>query len=255
MGCERLLTVARQSATITAMSSKILFLMIMILTAGCTRKPSENLGQLRDEFVYQVLSSSPVLATQCGYHQHKGVNLDALLDDYGEASLERQRQFCRQMRERLTRVGPPEQITPEDRADYDLISDQISLQLQELDEIQNYRHNPTVYVELVGNALFYPSVLEYAPKAQRYRHIIARLEKIPAFVEQAKKNLTGVPEIWATVAADENDGNAGLIDKTLRAGAPEELRVDYERAAGPALAALRAFTDYLKRDLAKQAGD
>jgi len=237
------------------MSSRILFLMIVVLTAGCTRKPPENLGQLRDEFVYQVLSFSPVLATQCGYHQHKGVYLDTLLDDYGEASLERQRQFFRQMRERLAKVGPPEQIAPEDRADYDLISDQISLQLLELDEIQNYRHNPTVYVELIGNALFYPSVLEYAPKAQRYRQIIARLEKLPAFVEQAKKNLARVPEIWATVAAGENDGNLGLIDKTLRAGAPEELRADYERAAAPALAALRAFNDYLKSDLAKQAGD
>ncbi len=39
----------------------------------------------------------------------------------------------------------------------------MNLSLLELDKIQSYRHNPTVYVELVGNALFNPFVLEYAP--------------------------------------------------------------------------------------------
>ena len=40
--------------------------------------------------------------------------------------------------------------TPEDAADWRLIDDQIGQQLLEFDRIQNYRHNPTVYVELLG---------------------------------------------------------------------------------------------------------
>ena len=131
----------------------------------------------------------------------------------------------------------------------------ISLQLLELDEIQNWRHNPTVYVEMAGNGLFYPWSLDYAPKAERYRHIIARLEKIPALVEQAKKNLASAPEIWTTVAMEENDGNIGLIDTTLRAGAPEEVKAEYGKAAGAAIDALRAFNEYLKTDLAKRPGE
>ena len=146
-------------------------------------------------------------------------------------------------------------MSAEDRADYSLISDVISQQLLELDEIQNWRHNPTVYVEMVGNGLFYPWSLEYAPKPERYRHIIARLAKMPAVVEQAKKNLASAPEIWITVAMEENDGNIGLIDKTLRAGAPEELKADYGKAAGAALDALRAFNEYLKTDLATRPGE
>ena len=38
--------------------------------------------------------------------------------------------------------------------DYDILQDQISLSLLELDTIQNYKHNPTLYVELIGNALY-----------------------------------------------------------------------------------------------------
>jgi len=226
----------------------------MVLAIGCGRKSADNFGQLRDEFVYESLAFSPTAATASGYHQHKGVNLDSQLDDYSQAALERQRQFYRQFRVRLASLKP-EGLAAEDRADYDVISDQISLQLLELDEIQNWRHNPTGYVELIGSALFSPSVLEYAPKPQRYRHIIARLEKVPALLDQAKQNLAGAPEIWTTVALGENQGNIDLVDKALRAGAPEETRADYDKAASTALAALKAFSEYLKNDLAKQQGD
>jgi uncharacterized protein (DUF885 family) len=225
---------------------------MLVFAFACSRKSPEGMSQLRDEFVYRMLAFSPTTATQAGYHQHKGVRLDGLLDDYSADALEQQRQFFRQFRERLAKAVQPEKLTAEDRADTSLISDVISQQLLELDEIQNWRHNPTVYVEMVGNGLFYPWSLDYAPKAERYRHIIARLEQIPVVVAQAKKNLVSAPEIWTTVALEENDGNIGLIDKTLRAGAPEELKADYGKAAQAALDALRAFNEYLKTDLAKR---
>ena len=98
-------------------------------------------------------------------------------------------------------------------------------------------------------------MLEYAPKPQRMRQIIARLKLIPAFLDQAKKNLADAPEIWNTVAVEENEGNIGLIDKELRAGAAAELKADYDSAATGALAALRGFNDYLKNDLAKRTSD
>jgi uncharacterized protein (DUF885 family) len=237
------------------MPAKLLLPLVVMIAVGCSRKPPESLAQLRDEFVYEQLSFSPVTATQVGYHQHKGVNLDSLLDNLSPAELERQRQFYRRFRQRLVQAVRPENLPAEDRADYDLISDQISLQLLELDEIQNWRRNPTVYVELIGNALFYPYVLEYAPKPERYRHIISRLEKTPAFIEQARQNLAEAPEIWRTVAIQENEGNIGLIDKTLRQGMPAELKAEYDKAASAALAALRSFNDYLNSDLARQQGD
>jgi uncharacterized protein (DUF885 family) len=224
---------------------------MLVFAVACSRKAPAGISQLRDEFVYQMLAFSPTTATQAGYHQHTGARLDGLLDDYSEAALEQQRQFLKQFRERLGKGVQPEQLPAEERADTSLISDVISQQLLELDEIQNWRHNPTVYVEMVGNGLFYPWSLDYAPKAERYRHIIARLGQIPVVIEQAKKNLVSAPEIWITVAMEENDGNIGLIDKTLRDSAPEELKADYGKAAGAAIDALRGFNAYLKTDLAK----
>ena len=53
--------------------------------------------------------------------------------------------------ERFHTETPVVSLDPQDAADYRLIDDQISQNLLELDHIQNYKHNPTVYVELLGS--------------------------------------------------------------------------------------------------------
>lgn len=231
-----------------------LAVIVGLLLSGCHRKPA-SFRELADGFVYESLSLSPVGATSVGYHQHHGVPLDELLDDYSPEAIASQRRFYEEFRQLLKASVDPAQLSPEDRADHDLIHDQISLALLELDTIQNYRHNPTTYVELVGNALFTPSLVEYAPKLDRYQHIIARMRRVPALLEQAKKNLVSAPPIWTQVAQEENDGNIELVDKTLRSGVPSVLRADYQRQAGPVLAALRQFNTYLRDTLSTKPYD
>jgi len=229
-------------------------LLLSLLLASCTRKPPDSVAPLVEEFVYQTLAFSPALATSQGYHRHQGVLLDDQLDDFSGPELDRQRRFYLDLRKRLEQINP-ETLATEDRADFDTMRDLVALTLLELDTIQNWRHNPTVYVELIGNALFSPYVLEYAPKPERYRHIVARLKKVPALLEQAKANLADSPEVWNTVARMENDGNIGMVDKDLREGAPAELRAEYDTAARTALDALRGFNEYLKSDLAGRTRD
>jgi uncharacterized protein (DUF885 family) len=213
-----------------------------------------DLSTLTDDFVYGSLALSPVSATSAGYHQHKGVNLDEQIDDFSAAGIDQQHKFYSDFHNRLASVQQ-DSLSAEDRTDYQIIDNQVNLSLLDLEKIQSYRHNPTVYVELVGNALFNPFVLEYAPLDQRYRAIIQRLQKIPSLMQQGETNLMDAPEIWNRVAREENEGNLDLIDKTLRAKAPDALKADYDRAAGPALDALRGFTKFLKDDLSKKTSD
>jgi uncharacterized protein (DUF885 family) len=228
-------------------------ILLLALLTGCGGPASRpSFDPIAEEFVYGTLALSPVSATQSGYHQHQGKSLDEALDDFSAAGIAAQRQFYTDFRARLDKWNSSS-LTAEERADFQILSDQIALGLLELDRIQNYRHNPTVYVELIGNALFNPFVLEYAPKPQRIRHIIARLGKIPALLEQAKQNLTDSPEVWTSVAIDENQGNIDLIDKEIRTGVPSDLTAEYDKAAKSALDALRGFQDFLKKDLAKRA--
>ncbi len=127
-----------------------------------------DLTSLTDDFVYGSLALSPVSATSAGYHEHKGAKLDEQIDDFSAAGIDQQHKFYSDFHNRLAAIQP-DSLSAEDRADYQIIDNQVNLSLLEFEKIQSYRHNPTVYVELVGNALFNPFVLEYAPIDQRYR--------------------------------------------------------------------------------------
>ena len=217
-------------------------------------KQMPDFSKLTEDFVYGSLALSPVSATQAGYHEHQGIKLDEKLDDFSPSGIEAARKFDAGFHDRLAAIDQ-QALSAEERADYQIIENAIELSLLDLQQIQSYRHNPTIYVELVGNALFSPFVLEYAPLDTRYRQIIQRLSQAPVLMDQAKVNLTDSPEVWTRVAREENDGNIDLIDKTLRAKAPADLKADFDKAAGPALDSLRSFNAYLKEDLSKRTSD
>jgi uncharacterized protein (DUF885 family) len=210
--------------------------------------------QLVDDFVFGSLALSPSAATGVGYHVHHGTSLDDQLDDFSAAGIDASRNFQREFQ---TKIGKLDTATldPEQRADVDMMRDAIGGALLELDEIQSYRHNPTTYVELLGNGLYTPYVLNYAPAAERYRHIISRLQKVPEFIKQAEANLQDSPEVWNKVAREENDGNVGLIDTTLRADCPPDARMRFDQAATAAIASLEGFNHWLENNLSEKKSD
>jgi uncharacterized protein (DUF885 family) len=230
--------------------SAITIAALTVLLFGCGRQqPKEDLTKLTQEFIETSLANSPVAATQFGYHRHGEIELDSMLDDFSPGAIEKQRRWYQDLRLRLQQSIDEKTLNAEDRADLDIIHDQISLALLELQSIQSYKHNPTSYVELIGNALYSPFILEYAEKPKRFGHIIRRLQAIPNLVQQAQANLTSAPVIWTRVAIGENDGNIALIDQEIRNAAPPDMRSEYDLAAKPALEALRSFTKYLQSDL------
>jgi uncharacterized protein (DUF885 family) len=241
---------------------RILSILLLFLAGCSTSRPTitdntsgaSDFGKLTDDLLYGSLALSPVGATQAGYHEHNGIQLDELLDDYSPAGIDTQRKFYEDFQNRVNALNSSA-LDKEQQADLEIIKNDLNLVLLELNTIQGYKHNPTVYIELTGNALFAPYVLEYAPKERRYQHIIRRLEKIPAFFQQARANLVDAPEVWNRVAREENEGTMGLIDKTLRGEVPDPQKADYERAAGPAIAALKDFNTYLANELSKKTSD
>src|SRR5271165_6843404 len=130
----------------------------IFLMAGCKmtpEKPKQDFSKLTEDFVYGSLALSPVSATQAGYHEHEGVKLDEKLDDFSPSGIEAARTFYAGFHDRLAAIDP-KTLTAEERADYQIIQNAADLSLQDLQQVQSYRHNPAVYVELVGNALFTP---------------------------------------------------------------------------------------------------
>jgi len=236
------------------------------LMAQNVSSPAESGGKfakLSEEFIHETLALSPATASQAGYHQHvdlrtgKTVALDALLDDVSEAGIAEQRRVYAQWRQRFHDETPLDSLGAQDAADWRLIDDQIGLSLLEFDRIQNYKHNPTVYVELLGSALFQPLTDDYAPEDVRLGHILSRMAAIPHFLEQSRGDLVDADPIFIKVAIEENDGNIDLIQSTIAAAfhGESKLKAQFDQVAPPAVAALKDFSRWLGEDLAKRKTD
>lgn len=248
------------------MQSLAAFACILISTAvvAQTHNLSSDSGarfaKLSEDFIHETLALSPSSASQAGYHHHldaktgKTIALDALLDDMSPAGIAEQRRVYSQWRERFHSETPLASLGAEDAADWQLIDDQIGLNLLEFDRIQNYKHNPTVFVELLGGALFQPLTDDYAEKDVRLGDILSRIAAIPRFLDQARSQLVDADPIFIKVAVDENDGNLDLIQNMIAPAIPagSKLKSQFDQVAPPAIEALKSFSSWLQEDLAKR---
>jgi len=216
-------------------------------------------SQMCDQFVKDSLALSPVTASGAGYHKHldpktgKTIALDAQLDDVSAQGWAAQEKFYRAWRQRFQSETPVTSLNAQDSADFRLIDDQIALNLLEFEHIQSYKHNPTGYVELIGNSMFLPLTQEYASKEVRVGDVISRIGQIPRFIEQTKSQLTDSDPIFISTAIDENEGNINLVDSVaadIPAGSP--LKAQYDKVAPAAKKSLTDFNDWMKNDLAKR---
>ncbi len=205
------------------------------------------------------LALSPVNASQAGYHKHKDpktgkvIDLDAQLDDVGAQGMAAQEKFYQDWRARFQSQTPIASLNAQDAADFRLIDDQVALNLLELEKIQNYKHNPTVYVELLGNGLFLPLTQNYDTKEVRVGDVISRIGQIPRFLDQAKSQLMDADPIFISTAIEENGGNLDLLD-TVASEIPagSALKAKFDKVAPAARKSLNDFNTWLRSDLAKK---
>ena len=240
----------------------VVAMIVLAVTNACkTETPEEDFAEIVATFPFQSLALTPIAATAAGYHEHiegadeeglggTKIALDELLDDYSPAGVQKRVSFYKDFRKRLHDAVQREKLAGDFWADYAVIDNHIARELVELERIRSHEHDPNLYVRLLGTALYTPLVHEYASKTERYGHIIARLDKIPGFIDQAKQNLQSSPPVWTEVAQQGNTGLISLIENVIPASLPAELRADHDRASEAALSALAGFGDYLANDLA-----
>lgn len=221
---------------------------------------SEAFESAMNEFMLNSLALSPVSASAAGYHLHTDLasghirHLDGELDDFRPQAIAAQRAFYADWQQRLRKQFSVSSLTPEDAADWQLVDDQISLALLEFDKIQAYRHNPTNYVETLGNGLFLPLTQSYASKAVRVSDVLSRVKQIPRFLEQAKEQLIDADPIFIKVAVEENEGNVSVIQEDLKeqVGSDEALLAQYNQVAPQAISALADFSKWMQQELARR---
>lgn len=125
--------------------------------------------------------------------------------DWSAASIEKQRSELAAFQERWRREDNPKAPASQ-QVDHRLIGSALARVHWELDILKRWQRDPNFYIEQtltpVGEALTIPGPYD----EQHSREILARLNRIPAILNEAKQNLSSPPAPFAKMAIDSLTG-------------------------------------------------
>ena len=189
-------------------------------------------------------ASHPVNATALGLHDGDS-RMDAVSPAFHAAEVKR-------LHATLTQLAAVDaaSLTAAQRNDRDILTAEIGGELLEEEHVQQWRHNPDVYVSLVTNGPYSLIAREFAPATTRLRAAIAREAAIPAIFAAAKQNLTNMPPVFIEIGLEDAGGAADFLGHDLPAAftsvtdkkAQAQLAVTTKKA----VAAVRDFSAWLK---------
>jgi len=199
-----------------------------------------------DRFFDSYYRLRPVNATFTGVHDH-----DDRLPDWSPAGLEAAVDEMRSLRASL--AGAPADLRRVEDRDRELAMAFLEVQIAEHESVHFQRGNPSL---ALGEAVFGVVSLmtrPFAAAAVRARTAAARLQRIPAFLDGARRSMTdGICDAWRVKTLRECDGADRLlavgIDRWIAAESiPAPLAESLTDSARQAASAVADFRAWLQR--------
>ncbi len=178
------------------------------LTAEGMNAAFEGLG---GSYIDIITERSPTYGTQLGDHAH-----DSDLPDVSAEGRRRTLQLLQGIQIALKTIDQS-QLTPDNRVDYAMLTNALEYQIWSAEELQEWAWNPQYYNDIASYSLYGLVARDFAPWPQRFASIVERMEKLPAFLEQARAQIdvARVPKVHAETVAKQNAGILAIIDAAL----------------------------------------
>jgi len=196
-------------------------------TAASDAQADARFGDLSKRALEGWLQLSPVSATQIGEHRYDGE-----VDDLSAEGRQKSLDFSRKM---LAELGALDvsKLSRENQVDAAILRNQLEYDAWTNETLQAWAWDPQVYSGLAGGALYNLMAREFAPMPDRLKSAIARMEKIPTLLAQARANLdpARVPKIHAETVAKQNAGILSIVDSFITPHAKELPEADQQRLA------------------------
>jgi len=209
---------------------------------------SAALQSLAHEYYAWRDRSDPVNSSDEGLH-----TWDDQLSD--PSKVQERRAFVETLLDRL-RALPTAGFGKDDRIDLALLRAQLERDSFYGRVLQFEETNPQLYVGECSGAIFSLLKKEYAPARVRALAATERLRKMPAFLEQGKKNLIKPVALYARLAAASAKGGDDLYTGSLMALAGDLSAPEKEalvQARDGALEALHGFAGWLEERIPRMA--
>jgi len=203
--------------------------------------------KLVDQYFDQYLTFHPTAGTSAGFHQY-----DAMLEDYSPKSREAQIAFLKRERQKFASL-PTEQLTPDQRADVQILTSDIDSQLLELEQIRGWQRNPNTYSSGPTYTIFILMSRNFAPADERLKSVIAREQKMPANFAAGRANLKDVPRVYTEIALEQMPGIIAFFQSDVPAAfksvSDKKLLADFKVSNDTVISELQHYQDFLKNQL------
>ncbi len=223
---------------------------ILCFVAGAPAQTSIAPAQLRrlaGEYYKWRNEQYPVAASDAGLH-----TWDHKLTDYSPAAIAARRARVVNL---LAQVNRMQTATwkKDDRIDWLLFRAQLEGPVF-FDRVMDFEHtDPQVYVNECSNAIFSLIKKEYDSPRNRSRAAMARLQAMPAMIEQGKRNLTRPVKLYAQLAIDSARSIDSLFKESMMSALAKDLTPgdlsDLVKARAAALRSIHAYADWLEKKL------
>jgi uncharacterized protein (DUF885 family) len=244
---------APRFATVAAMKR----LAVLLLLGACGGAPATKASASGDaafaKFVDDYFEAenrySPSNAVGNGFHAY-----DAQIEDRSRARIEQRIAELHGLADRLAKIDRAA-LGFDNAIDAEALDAQVKHELLDLETLRHWADNPMGYAGLPGGAIDVLMKRDFAPKAQRLRAMVARLQGVPAIYAAARANVTNPPKDFTDVALIMARGTSGFFEGSVATWARDAaagdaaLLAEFEAANRAAIAANRAFVTWLEQDL------
>lgn len=208
--------------------------------ASPARKADEAaLQKAAQDYLDLVVDISPETATSLGLHQN-----DAELDDRTVVGDDRATAREQAMLDALEGRFKAPDLSAAGRTDLAMLTGALRVSIRRKLVQRPLQRQPELYASPL-HAIFAMTARDYAPAADRARHVVARLEKIPRVIEAAKANLLNPPRVWTELGIDRASSARAFLE-AQRAFLLASLPAKASRVDAALKTAEAAYDDYKK---------
>ena len=190
---------------------------------------------LSQRYVRGIAEFSPVSGTTLGDHR-----FDSRINDVSSAGRARRLAHDKALLAALGRIDRAA-LARETQVDAALLDNALRYDIWQIETLRDWAWDPQIYNDIAGSALYGLAARDFAPWPQRLKAATARMEAMPAFLAQARAQLTParVPAIYASTVAKQNSGIVDIAE-TMLAPHADTLSAPDRRRFNAALATLKA---------------
>jgi len=210
---------------------------------------------LADQYFSEVFFRySPTAGTAAGLHQY-----DSQLEDYSAEAILRQIAALKSYEAKISAIDPSA-LDASVAADREILLNSIRSQLLELEEIRSWEKDPGTYSSGLAASVFSIMSRSYAPANTRLKAVVAREQRMPEVLLEARKNLKNPPHIFTDIALEQIDGIVSFfaddVPSAFTDATDPATKVAFAKSNKAVIEALKSYGAWMKSDLlARSNGD